>query len=228
MKNTLIKWIDGKDAHLATLVDISYRRRYEEQLELSASTDAMTNVYNRQWGFARLKDLLAGPEPERENYTICFLDIDGLKKVNDQFGHAMGDELIINTINAIHASVRKNDVICRWGGDEFVLILNCNLADAEKVVKNIEFAFNHFNSTQDRPYRLSVSFGLVSLTEPATDVDGLVSRADRLMYRNKALKHTRGSSRSRYRRPDSPAEEPPVEESPVEEPPVEEPPVEES
>lgn len=195
VKEAIIKWVDGTDAHLTTAVDISYRKQYEESLKRSATTDPMTAVFNRQWGVGKLKELLARPEEERRRTTLCFLDIDGLKSVNDRHGHAVGDEMIINTISIVHSCIRKNDFICRWGGDEFLLLLSCNLNDAINVVKKIDFAIEHFNNTQGKPYLLSVSAGLIDFAVPAESIDELVDLADRAMYRDKLRKKARRSTR---------------------------------
>ncbi len=190
-KNNIIDWIDGKPVHLGALVDISYRKQYEEQLKRFAATDAMTDVFNRKWGSDKLSEEFAASPEERGERTLCFLDLDGLKRVNDSLGHAMGDEMIINTIQTIFSCVRRDDFIIRWGGDEFLVFLNCNLENAEKVLNKIVFAFDHFNSTRNRPYRLSASAGLVSFAEPFSSLDELIGEADRRMYRNKMEKRNR-------------------------------------
>ena len=190
VKNNIIDWIDGKPVHLGTLVDISYRKQYEEQLKRFAATDAMTDAFNRKWGYGKLSELFAAPEETRRGQTLCFLDMDGLKRVNDTLGHAVGDEMIMNTIQTVLSCIRKDDFIIRWGGDEFVVFLNCSLDNAEKVLGKIMFAFEHFNSTGGKAYRLSVSAGLVSFGEPAASLDELVDEADRRMYMNKIAKRS--------------------------------------
>ncbi|MDR0361150.1 MAG: diguanylate cyclase [Planctomycetota bacterium] len=190
VKDNIITWIDGYPAHLATAVDITYRKQYEEQLKYSASTDAMTEVYNREWGYNKLKAIMAGHDDvvSTQN-TLAFIDIDNLKNVNDSLGHQMGDELIINMIQNISACIRKEDVICRWGGDEFLLILRCDLDVAEKVMEKIHFAMDHFNYTEGKPYTLSVSGGLVRFDRGAgLDVDEIIAEADRRMYEFKRFK----------------------------------------
>lgn len=108
----------------------------------------MTAVFNREWGYNKLKETFAAIGSQQ--YTLCFIDIDGLKHVNDTLGHAVGDELIVNAIRTIYACIRKEDFICRWGGDEFIILLHCPLEAAEKVMQKINFAIEHFNTTEKK------------------------------------------------------------------------------
>jgi len=192
VKDSIINWLDGKPTHLGTMIDITYRKQYEEQLKRSAETDLMTDVYNRNWGYGQLERMFARPQSERSHQTLCFIDIDGLKDVNDRYGHAAGDEMIVNTIRVIFSCVRKNDLICRWGGDEFILLLNCGLWDAEKVLGKIRFGIDHFNNVSGKPYFLSISYGLVGFGEQADTVDDLIEIADKRMYESKMQKHKTG------------------------------------
>ena len=197
VKNSLVDWMDGSRVHLSTLVDISYRKQYEEQLRRFAATDAMTDVYNRKWGYGKLEELFAGGAEARRKQTLCFLDMDELKKVNDRLGHAVGDEMILNAIRTVHSCIRKNDFIVRWGGDEFIVFLDCGLADAQVVLEKINFGVEHFNSTQGKPYSLSMSAGMVGFGEQFGSLDDLINEADRRMYANKEAK--RGESAGHVR-----------------------------
>lgn len=185
VKDSVIDWLDGERAHLGTLVDITYRKQYEEQLRRFAATDAMTDVYNRKWGYGKMEELFHKSEEIKREQTLCFVDIDGLKKVNDKYGHAAGDEMIVNTIRTIFACIRKNDFITRWGGDEFILLLRCRPEDALGVLTKINFGIEHFNSTSGKPYRLSISAGLVGFSEQYATLDALIAEADARMYANK-------------------------------------------
>ena len=188
VKDSVITWIDGSRVHLGTMMDITYRKQYEDQLKRFASTDAMTDVYNRAWGKDKLSDLFRRDAGERAKKTLCFIDLDGLKRVNDQFGHATGDDMIVNTIRIILSCTRKDDFIIRWGGDEFVLFLNCGPGDAQLVLDKIDFAITHFNSTRQKRYQLSISTGLVDFSDTFDSLDELVDEADRRMYANKVAK----------------------------------------
>lgn len=196
IKDNIIKWIDGSLAHLETATDITYQKQYEEQLRYSASTDAMTEVFNREWGYARLKEIAENQSKNPEQkHTLCFMDIDGLKSVNDRLGHAAGDEMIVNTIKTIFACIRKEDFICRWGGDEFIILLFCDIGMAGKVIDKINFAIEHFNQTRKKDYTLSISMGAVEIA-PNDNIDEVIDEADKLMYEVKAVKNPADIPRS--------------------------------
>ncbi|MCC8189608.1 MAG: diguanylate cyclase [Planctomycetes bacterium] len=188
VKDCLVDWIDGKRAHLGTFVDITYRKQYEEQLKRFASTDAMTDVYNRKWGTGKLAELFQAPAEERARQSLAFIDIDGLKAVNDRLGHQVGDEMIVNIIRILFSCIRKDDFIVRWGGDEFLLFLNCPLSDAQRVMEKIAFGLDHFNAHHHNQYRASVSYGLVDFSEPFASLNELVGEADKRMYNHKSQK----------------------------------------
>jgi diguanylate cyclase (GGDEF)-like protein len=121
--------------------------------------------------------------------SICFIDLDGLKHVNDTFGHEMGDSMIIATGNIIQASIRKSDIICRWGGDEFVLLMHCDMQQAENLMKRIQSNMDEKNRQQQTPYQLGFSYGIVSVDEnPDKSMDDLISIADSRMYKQKLEK----------------------------------------
>ena len=189
VKDSIIDWIQGGKAHLATLSDITYRKQYEEQLKRFASTDAMTDVYNRKWGSEKLRKRFQTEAAARARQTLCFADLDGLKRINDLLGHSAGDEMILNVIRVVSSCIRKDDFIVRWGGDEFVIFLNCHLSDAENVMEKIHFGLEHFNTTAGKEYRLSISTGLVDFSESFASLDELIEEADRRMYDNKVAKN---------------------------------------
>ncbi len=200
IKDNIIKWTDGNLAHLETATDITYQKQYEEQLKYSASTDAMTEVFNREWGYTKLKEIAENQSKNPDlRHTLCFLDMDGLKTVNDQFGHATGDEMIVNTIKTIFACIRKEDFICRWGGDEFIILLVCDLGMAKKVIDKINFAIEHFNQTRKKQYTLSISTGAVEIN-PGDEIDAVIAEADKRMYQAKEIKKSRRHTTSRQQR----------------------------
>lgn len=187
VRDNIITWTDGKPAHLETAVDITYRKQFEEQLHLTASTDAMTKVYNRKYGHAKLLEVVENPGDS--DHTLCFLDIDELKMVNDTLGHEAGDDLIVSTVQVILSSIRREDFLCRWGGDEFILMLFCDFDTAAKVMNKILFAIDHFNATAGKPFKLSLSHGEVAVPrEGDISLEELVNKADELMYKNKQTK----------------------------------------
>ena len=118
-----MEWTDGRKVHIETATESTHQKLYEERLKHYASTDTMTGTYNREWGTRIMRDMVASAEQEKDAISVVFLDVDGLKEINDTCGHEMGDEVIIKTVDMVRSCIRKSDFMCRWGGDEFLLVL---------------------------------------------------------------------------------------------------------
>ena len=190
IKDNIIKWADGQYVHIETAIDISKRKDYEEQLQYYASTDVMTDVYNREWGNKILARKLGDSD---EQGSLCFLDLDGLKNTNDRYGHDAGDRLIIETINIVKKHIRGEDFICRWGGDEFILWLRTNVENSENVISRIKKDMDEYNKNRtDKTFTLSFSYGIVPFIPGAkASLDTLITVADELMYKNKMQKRNK-------------------------------------
>ncbi|NLT94288.1 MAG: GGDEF domain-containing protein, partial [Clostridia bacterium] len=159
----------------------------EEQLKNLAITDELTGVLNRRAAFEILEKLLMLAKRNEQPVSICFVDIDDLKLVNDTFGHSAGDELLSTFAAIIGESVRESDFICRLGGDEFLIILpDCSLEDAENLVGRIKERVEDINNQGLRDYRITFSYGLAFYDyHDDIDADGLLDTADKNMYINK-------------------------------------------
>ena len=119
--------------------------------------------------------------------TIIFADANNLKKINDQYGHTNGDAAIIAIAEVLKSCLRQNDVLCRFGGDEFLIILEeCTLQQAEVFWERVEKALRKKNRERLENMILSVSRGMAELNpqEPVS-VETLVHTADQRMYENK-------------------------------------------
>ena len=172
--------------------------RRAEQALAEAMTDCMTGLYNRR-GWDRL---LAAEEARCARYgdpaCVISIDLDGLKQINDTYGHSRGDELIRLTGQTIRAAVRKQDTVARVGGDEFlVLAVECDLDSSLVLHERISSALIDA--------KINASIG-IALRDPSLGLSKAVERADLAMYGNKKL---RPRSRFRHRMADqlSPAEE---------------------
>lgn len=181
-KRTKIKWIDGRDAQVDRMVDITEQKAHASALEHIASTDQMTGTYNREWG-CRLLERLLQRASEEAPATIVFVDLDNLKCVNDRFGHGEGDRMILQTVCMIQNCIRKTDVICRWGGDEFVVILMANEFESNRIMESVLEQVKAHNLDTDSPSRVSFSYGIAAI-HPGTgqSVESLVAEADQKMY----------------------------------------------
>lgn len=169
--------------------DITERKLMESQLQVYATTDLMTGAVNRRTGVTILEKLLASSKMSEEIFAVCFLDIDGLKKINDTYGHAAGDELITRAAAVLRKCIRKTDTLCRFGGDEFLLILpECDIAGIEELLARIH---KYLDSSESVDGNISFSIGIVVYNEGMSDIsaDDIISQADRRMYEDKAEKN---------------------------------------
>ena len=119
--------------HLLVMRDISERKIFEKKLAQLAITDSLTGLFNRRHFLS-----LAAFELERArrynlHFSLCFLDLDGFKKVNDKFNHAVGDELLVQITSLLKNSIRKVDILARYGGDEFVIMMPETFLTRQKV-----------------------------------------------------------------------------------------------
>ncbi|HKM03451.1 MAG TPA: diguanylate cyclase [Lachnospiraceae bacterium] len=149
--------------------------------------DPLTKTFNRRSGLTKLNKTLEYNHRGRMEISICFIDINGLKMVNDQLGHKYGDELIVSVIENVKQETRNEDFIIRMGGDEFLIIFNgINVAASEKVWERINHRNQVVNENEDRPYIISVSHGIVGYDNiNKTEVELLIKNADDKMYLEK-------------------------------------------
>jgi diguanylate cyclase (GGDEF)-like protein len=151
--------------------------------------DVFTKVFNRRAGMERLDKLFSIDERRRSIISICFIDINGLKQVNDSLGHNKGDELILTVVRIIKSAIRESDFVIRLGGDEFLVVfMGIDIAGSEAVWERIKSAFERINLKEDRPYLISVSHGLACYSnEQKSSLDDLMKIADEKMYEEKKL-----------------------------------------
>jgi len=165
------------------------RHSMVEVLRSMALLDELTGLYNRRGftGLARQQLLLANRNAR--GFILLYLDLDDLKKINDSFGHLEGDLALKEIAGILQESFRISDIIARLGGDEFVVInINAGTQEVEALLERLNRELAKRN--QERPFPLSLSIG-VMVYDPQSplSLDELLLRADREMYRKKALKH---------------------------------------
>ena len=152
------------------------------------NTDYLTGVYNRRQldRFVRKK---IRESSKNKSFSAILIDLNQFKRINDTFGHDVGDEALRNTVKIIRTCLRKEDFIARYGGDEFYIILD--LDDRymlESTVHRIQQATRKFNSGNNRPYQLSFCMGYdVYRYEENLKSDDFLKHIDQLMYQNKEL-----------------------------------------
>lgn len=168
--------------------NIRRRKGVEAELHHYATTDDMTGVFNRRTGLVMLEKQLANAARRGSNLCVGFVDENNLKQVNDKFGHDKGDEIILALCDLLTGEIRSSDILCRLGGDEFLLILpDCTISSAHELWRRIEKVIARYNARIPEPeLQLSVSFGF-SQFDPSDPVsmDELINIADQAMYQEK-------------------------------------------
>ena len=125
---------------------------------------------------------------------IVFLDLDGLKQINDQYGHLEGDCALKTSIELIKSTLRKTDIVSRFGGDEFIIVIHCDSKlELESTISRIKAIFGDYNEKSGKGYRLEFSFGADILNDNFNSLDQFLLHVDKLMYDNKKSKITPGT-----------------------------------
>ncbi len=158
----------------------------KRQVKYFSEFDVMTGVYNRRAGLEKIEKMLTSAKSDCIN-SICFIDINGLKEVNDTLGHDAGDALIKSVVEGIKRNTRAGDFIARLGGDEFLIIFEgIGVDQAEEVWGRITQYFEQINETKHQRYLVSVSHGIESFDcGMQRQIDRVINIADEKMYREK-------------------------------------------
>ena len=170
---------------IAVLVAIN--KNEKDEIKYFSEYDVMTGVYNRRAGFEKLSRLYKNTGRENCIISVCFIDINGLKEVNDALGHEAGDELILSVIAGIINNIRNHDFVARLGGDEFLIIFEgLNESKSEEIWERIIKEYNEVNDTKNRRYLISVSHGIeVFKCDSNQFIDEIINHADEKMYNEK-------------------------------------------
>ena len=183
IRNLLI----GPAVILVTILLIIYTINiFQSRLEELAITDKLTGLNNRQHFDLSLSQAIKRFHRDERPFSLLMLDIDHFKPINDEMGHLAGDTTIRNVAQIIQNSCRESDLLCRWGGEEFMILAsNCNAHDALRLADAIRGAVEAATIFDDRPDKnITVSIG-ISEVLPADDEDRLIGRADKAMYKAK-------------------------------------------
>jgi len=157
------------------------------RLAHAAMTDLLTNLPNRRSGMNALAKAWAAASRFEQPLSVMMLDIDHFKRVNDSHGHAVGDTVLRDVAQAIQQSARKDDSVCRMGGEEFLVICsNTDLKAAIQAAERLRRMVERLRiQAGDVEIRASVSIGVATREVGMTETDALVNAADRALYRAK-------------------------------------------
>ena len=186
--NPVIPWWNAgvRFAFFALITNFTsiFKKMYEQE-ETLARTDFLTGTANRRLlsETAQMKDF--GPDAPDRPCTAVYLDLDNFKKINDEFGHAVGDDVLHTIGSIINQNLRKSDIGARIGGDEFVILLpGTGAEDSLKVAKKIKDKITQQGRKEKWP--LTVTMGCATFLKSPAPVSEMISKADNLMYEAKA------------------------------------------
>ncbi len=157
-----------------------------EETQLLALTDGLTGLYNRRHANKRLEEEIARARRNNTGLCVAMCDVDHFKAINDEYGHAAGDQVLQQIAKSLTEYVRRNDIVSRWGGEEFLVIFSeIKLAAARIVAERLRGRLAITSQGEEGPKHISVSIGLAML-RPGITGDALIEQADQALYRAKA------------------------------------------
>lgn len=181
---------DGKLVnYIGLFSDITHSKKQQEKLNLMAHYDVLTGLPNRTLYKDRFGQAIAHSNRTDTQLAICFLDLDNFKPVNDNFGHEVGDLLLIEVAKRITANIRAEDTVSRQGGDEFAILLGDirTLTQCEQMLSRIHQSLARPYMINKHSINISASCGITLYPSDNSDLDTLVRHADQAMYQAKTL-----------------------------------------
>ncbi|MCK5673987.1 MAG: GGDEF domain-containing protein [Spirochaetales bacterium] len=198
----IIKDTNGNIINISGLIkDICDLKAITDELYQFATFDELTGVYNRRVGMEFLKQELKKMRRGKTFLSICYIDINDLKIVNDNFGHEAGDNLILAIVEDIKLAMRESDILSRIGGDEFLLVFpDCKLSEVKTIWRRIQKSMRDRNKKPDAEYNISASYGFAETnSENILYIDELIQIADRKMYAHKRRTKIENHNKSTFK-----------------------------
>ncbi|MGE5423223.1 MAG: diguanylate cyclase domain-containing protein [Ignavibacteriales bacterium] len=183
--------LEGFIGVVISLHDVTEYKKLTYALDRMANYDKLTNLPNRRMVMDRMESALDDHRNYGSKFALLFLDLDGFKAVNDKYGHVVGDQLLVKVAEMLSSIIRKEDIVARIGGDEFVLLLADLKTEAQLklVVERIKELFLEPIYIDKARCDVNISIGVSKCPEDATSIDLLMKVADDRMYQNKAVKN---------------------------------------
>lgn len=168
--------------------DITARKRLEEELDRAAHYDGLTGLANRRLILDTLKNAIANAKRTNNMLGVLFIDVDDFKKINDVYGHNVGDKVLVEMAARFSEAIRESDYVGRLAGDEFLIVLqNINSReDADAVAEKVRKLVAEPCHIDNLLINTSASIGVSLYPEDSIDIDELMSKSDKAMYEEKA------------------------------------------
>jgi diguanylate cyclase (GGDEF)-like protein/PAS domain S-box-containing protein len=200
---SLVRDVDENAAHfIFQIQDITERKRAEAALQSLSLVDELTGLYNRRGFLAVTEQHVAAIRRDNKIPIVLYADLDGLKEINDSYGHHEGDRALATAAQLLKETCRSSDILARLGGDEFVALAAVDEDEgAESLTDRLQGQFEAHNALRARPYSLSVSVGIANFEDDRYTIEDLMAQADRAMYEEKRRKPSRYTYRTQYSRP---------------------------
>jgi len=197
--------------YLGLFSDITESKQQQQALEVLAHFDPLTQLPNRALFADRFAQAIAHSKRAESLLAVCYLDLDGFKQVNDNFGHETGDQLLVEVAKRIKIKLREGDTVCRLGGDEFALLFENlqSVQQCEDTLSRIHQAMAEPFELAERHIRIAASSGVTIYPLDMEDPDILLRHADQAMYqakldgrnRYRIYEHLAGPANGGYHRP---------------------------
>lgn len=195
--NSILVTTPGKQPYvIGHAQDVTELVAAQMKLKNISLTDDLTGLYNRR-GFMSMAEQQLKLERHAgtaRGLTMMFADMDGLKKINDVYGHEAGSDAIIALSKIINSALRDSDLVARWGGDEFVILtIGSRDEDADAITERIYRRLSEYNAGSDKPYRLECSIGIAPISlDSGCSFETMIARADSAMYAEKRRRKAGG------------------------------------
>lgn len=166
----------------------------QEELKRLAVTDDLTGLYSRRYLLEHLQQEQHRANRYKVPFCILLVDLDHFKRVNDQYGHIAGDQVLKSFSNLLRKCTRQSDIVCRYGGEEFLIVLTNTLLNAAKVVAErirMSTKTQTHCSAKGGTFQVTCSIGLTEYEQDIYDVNALINYADEALYRAKYLGRNR-------------------------------------
>ena len=178
---------ESQSVHIAAIRDITDHKEIEDELVKLATTDPLTGLANRRYFYSHAENIFSHAQQPSDSLAVMVLDIDNFKYINDTYGHAVGDNVLIQLAGRLNQSIRPTDILARIGGEEFALLLPRTFSIGTEMI-----AERILHAVGDKPFevekekiQITVSIGVAELDSGIQDLDTLIRYADQALYKAK-------------------------------------------